>query len=212
MAIHFVRKNSFGGCSSIEFFSTDEDGDSVVITRPVELGEAIEARKDATLRLHSLEKKVEKVESKLNNETPQQTKEEKSSPSDGALHKDVLCDVCDAVVIGTRYRCLLCVDYDLCERCEKTGVHAHHGMIRIVDPLRTFVPWGARLKYMPSGRQHRRHHAEGISAAFTDANARQRVHLAKEHITEQVAKSMQYLQDMGQAVTAALANFGKCFS
>ncbi|PIO77425.1 hypothetical protein TELCIR_00448 [Teladorsagia circumcincta] len=81
-------------------------------------------------------------------------------------------------------------------------------MIRIVDPLRTFVPWGARLKYMPSGRQHRRHHAEGISAAFTDANARQRVHLAKEHITEQVAKSMQYLQDMGQAVTAALANFG----
>ncbi|KAK6015106.1 PB1 domain protein, partial [Ostertagia ostertagi] len=38
----------------------DEDGDSVVITRPVELGEAIEARKDATLRLHSLEKKVEK--------------------------------------------------------------------------------------------------------------------------------------------------------
>ncbi|PIO55029.1 zinc finger, ZZ type, partial [Teladorsagia circumcincta] len=98
----------------------DEDGDSVVITRPVELGEAIEARKDATLRLHSLEKKVKKTDSKPDSETPQQIKQETNTLPDGALHKDVLCDVCDAVVIGTRYRCLLCVDYDLCERCERT--------------------------------------------------------------------------------------------
>ncbi|KAK6046413.1 zinc finger, ZZ type [Cooperia oncophora] len=129
----------------------DEDGDNIVITRPVELGEAIEARKDATLRLHSVEKKVEKVESRPDSKA--QTTEQRTGPSEGAVHKDVLCDMCDGVVIGIRYRCLLCVDYDLCQNCERTGVHAHHGMIRIVDPLRTFVPWGARLRYMPSGRQ-----------------------------------------------------------
>ncbi|KAK5982552.1 Sequestosome-1 [Trichostrongylus colubriformis] len=187
----------------------DEDGDSIVVTRPVELGEAIEARKDPILRLHKVEKKVEKVESK--DSKTQQTNDEKTVPSEDGVHKNILCDVCDAEVTGTRYRCLLCVDYDLCQNCERTGVHAHHGMVRIVDPLRTFVPWGARLKYMPLGRGQRHSHRGERSApgiVFGDSNTRQRVHLAKEHITEQVARSMQYLQDMGQAVTAALANFG----
>lgn len=32
---------------------------------------------------------------------------------------------------------------------------------------------------------------------------------AKEQITDRVSKSMQYLQEMGQAVTAALSNLGE---
>ncbi|XGW05357.1 hypothetical protein V3C99_016041 [Haemonchus contortus] len=209
LTVNLTQISQVGGEFDVAW--QDEDGDNIVITRPVELGEAIEARKDATLRLHSVDKKVVKVESKPDSNIPQQTTEQNtaaSGASNEVVHKDVLCDVCDAVIIGTRFRCLLCLDYDLCQNCEKTGVHAHHGMIRIVDPLRTFVPWGARLKYMPLGRHGRHRHGPGIGAVFPDANTRQRVHLAKEHITEQVARSMQYLQDMGQAVTAALANFG----
>jgi len=48
------------------------------------------------------------------------------------LHPGVLCDGCDGAVVGYRYKCLICPDYDLCAVCEMDGKHPHHVMIRIV--------------------------------------------------------------------------------
>lgn len=48
-------------------------------------------------------------------------------------HLDIICDGCDAEVIGFRYKCLQCRDYDLCMRCEAKLVHDEHTMIRIPD-------------------------------------------------------------------------------
>merc|ERR1719250_575206 len=48
------------------------------------------------------------------------------------LHPGVLCDGCDGAVVGYRYKCLTCPDYDLCAVCEMEGKHSNHVMIRIV--------------------------------------------------------------------------------
>lgn len=56
------------------------------------------------------------------------------NPCSGPKHTGVICDGCDADVIGFRYKCLECHDYDLCSKCEKGNIHSSHVMIRITDP------------------------------------------------------------------------------
>ncbi|XP_068751371.1 next to BRCA1 gene 1 protein-like isoform X1 [Montipora capricornis] len=40
------------------------------------------------------------------------------------VHKGIVCAECSQAVIGIRYKCCFCADYDLCEDCEaKEGIH-----------------------------------------------------------------------------------------
>lgn len=36
-------------------------------------------------------------------------------------HRGIICDGCECAIIGTRFCCLNCENYDLCESCEKLG-------------------------------------------------------------------------------------------
>lgn len=66
------------------------------------------------------------------------------------LHTNILCDGCDGKIIGYRYHCVQCFDYDLCESCdsEKIVSNKHvssHQVLRICnneDPLliKTKIP------------------------------------------------------------------------
>lgn len=51
-------------------------------------------------------------------------------------HHDILCDNCKKTIIGFRYKCVTCADYDLCPKCEMQETHTHHYMIRIPKPLK----------------------------------------------------------------------------
>merc|ERR1712038_1932614 len=53
---------------------------------------------------------------------------------EGKLHPGVTCDGCEKPVIGFRYKCVQCPDYDLCERCEAKRMHPGHNMMRIAAP------------------------------------------------------------------------------
>lgn len=41
-------------------------------------------------------------------------KKAKQQPAPARLHPGVVCDGCEQDIVGVRYKCLTCVDYDLC--------------------------------------------------------------------------------------------------
>jgi len=51
-------------------------------------------------------------------------------------HVGVICDGCNrSPIIGVRYKCLECFDYDLCETCaDRQLIHAHHVLAKIRTP------------------------------------------------------------------------------
>ena len=55
------------------------------------------------------------------------------------MHTNVVCDSCEVTISGTRYKCAICLDYDLCAKCERKGNHNHHEMLRICFPRQH--PW-----------------------------------------------------------------------
>eukprot|EP00071_Canis_lupus_P047241 XP_022280798.1 sequestosome-1 isoform X1 [Canis lupus familiaris] len=56
----------------------------------------------------------------------------------GLVHPNVICDGCNGPVVGTRYKCSVCPDYDLCAACEGKGLHREHS--KLVFPG-TFGPF-----------------------------------------------------------------------
>lgn len=51
-------------------------------------------------------------------------------------HPHVECDNCGSFpIIGTRYKCAECDNYDLCEVCEQKGIHDHHYFLKMKKPL-----------------------------------------------------------------------------
>ncbi|KAF2898398.1 hypothetical protein ILUMI_07778 [Ignelater luminosus] len=58
----------------------------------------------------------------------------------------VICDVCNQLITGFRYKCVQCPDYDLCAGCEHQGHHSDHLMIRVPNN-ESYMPKCAR-KFM----------------------------------------------------------------
>jgi hypothetical protein len=52
---------------------------------------------------------------------------------DSMVHTGVSCDICRATnITGIRYKCLYCIDFDICESCEKRDCHNFdHPLIKI---------------------------------------------------------------------------------
>lgn len=53
-------------------------------------------------------------------------------------HVGVVCDNCDGMIFGHRYKCIQCYDYDLCMTCESKFVHNEHVMFRLPEPKEKF--------------------------------------------------------------------------
>lgn len=48
------------------------------------------------------------------------------------VHQGVTCDSCQATpVVGYRYKCQICPDFDLCQDCKLQNQHSNHPMILI---------------------------------------------------------------------------------
>ncbi|CAH2060874.1 unnamed protein product, partial [Iphiclides podalirius] len=53
-----------------------------------------------------------------------------------AVHNDIICDNCGNPIMGFRYKCVNCEDFDLCQKCEMQEAHPDHYMLRIPKPLK----------------------------------------------------------------------------
>jgi len=59
--------------------------------------------------------------------------------ADGPLNgpeQNALCNSCanGELIIGRRWKCMVCIDYDLCDRCHSAGIHNEHQMLKIEHP------------------------------------------------------------------------------
>ncbi|KAJ0171073.1 hypothetical protein K1T71_013272 [Dendrolimus kikuchii] len=55
-------------------------------------------------------------------------------PEDPAAHVGFHCNVCNKDIVGFRYVCVQCLDFDLCGGCEASGAHDQHYVLRIPGP------------------------------------------------------------------------------
>ncbi len=50
-------------------------------------------------------------------------------------HPGVTCDGCEGPVVGTRFKCTVCPDYDLCSSCQGKDLHKEHALLPIFHPM-----------------------------------------------------------------------------
>jgi len=56
------------------------------------------------------------------------------------IHYSVQCDGCKvSPVVGIRYKCTICNNFDYCEKCEATKEHVH-SFIKIKTSSNSFKP------------------------------------------------------------------------
>lgn len=110
------------------------------------LTEALTEKKD--------ERKVRKAIRKIKKEAAQTAS---LHPEINTRHIDVTCDGCQTYpVIGKRFKCLICRDFDLCQACEAKNDHAHP-MIRCIEQNNHHVLNKVQRKYAKFVKRHSHH-------------------------------------------------------
>merc|ERR1712240_603923 len=116
---------------------TDEDGDNVIIGNDEELIIALTEIPGPLYKINVVVKKAEKRNAPVNEAVGGEAESEQ------AVHYGVTCDGCEMnPIIGNRYKCVVCDDYDLCESCHAAGQYPcaalKHNMMKITNPGYTF--------------------------------------------------------------------------
>merc|ERR1712013_828995 len=104
---------------------TDEDGDMVTIASDEEL----------IIALTEMSGPVYKLIINIKSEK----KSEDISSKEYQIHPGIVCDGCEKTpIVGHRYKCVVCDDFDLCGSCEAAGHHPGHNMIGISNQEMNF--------------------------------------------------------------------------
>ncbi|CAF0753690.1 unnamed protein product [Adineta ricciae] len=101
----------------------DEDNDRITFSSNNELRSALSTVPAGGVMKIYVKPKVKKSEETTENAT---------------LHAGVTCDGCQGPVIGNRYKCVECPDYDLCQGCSDKKLHPEHNMIKMTRPSQRF--------------------------------------------------------------------------
>ncbi|KAK6643527.1 hypothetical protein RUM43_005037 [Polyplax serrata] len=99
----------------------DDEGDEITISSDNELTIALTEMKTDIKKLYinTLGRALQKVEEK--------------SDKEFSVCNVVICDGCDKVIEGNRYKCVLSRDYDLCSSCQSKSVHQDHPILTIFN-------------------------------------------------------------------------------
>ncbi|XP_054697798.1 sequestosome-1 isoform X3 [Grus americana] len=117
----------------------DEDGDLIAFSTDEELEMAMPYVQDGVFRVYIKEKK------ECRREHRSQCSQE---PPRNMVHPNVICDGCEGPVVGARFKCTVCPDYDLCSTCEGKGIHKEHNMVMFQSPLLNPFEWLPRGRWL----------------------------------------------------------------
>ncbi|XP_016283670.1 sequestosome-1 isoform X1 [Monodelphis domestica] len=193
----------------------DEDGDLIAFSSDEELGMAMCYIKEDILRIYVKEKKECKREHR-----PPCVQEVPTN----MVHPNVICDGCNGPVVGNRFKCTICPDYDLCNACEAKGLHKEHNMILFQNPF-NHPEWISRRRWLQKMRHGPNFPAfggwmPGCWGFFPPDALNQIAAQAQTNRTppntgaEQASTSSQqdpnvtFLQNVGESVAAALSPLG----
>ena len=100
-----------------------------VLTHTKELISTYEHQNDMNI------KKLKEIEKKLGNFKKGETLIKNSDNNERKEHTGIYCNQCNEKVIGIRYKCLVCKEFNFCEKCEEKFEEEHgHPMLKINSP------------------------------------------------------------------------------
>jgi len=148
---------------------TDEDGDNVTIANDEELIIALTEMSGPLYKINVVVKKAEKRNAPVNEATGEEGETEE------AVHYGVTCDGCEMnPIIGNRYKCVVCDDYDLCEACHAAGKYPcaalKHNMMKITNPGYTFPQRLFKRMQVLQERANKKQKKEEAKEAKEDEN------------------------------------------
>ncbi|KAL1261385.1 hypothetical protein QQF64_006650 [Cirrhinus molitorella] len=137
------------------------------------------------------------------------------------LHPGVTCDGCDGPVVGTRFKCTVCPDYDLCPSCQGKGLHKEHALLPIIHPMSNMFEWFPRgklwrkMRHCMWAQAHAQAQAQAQAQNQTQPGPSgvQQNQDASESMKENGATAssqanMEYLKNIGEGVAAMLSPLG----
>ena len=160
-------KNVFSKKQEVKTMYLDDEDELIGFSSESELQYAIDmsmALKMSNLHYNSAAINVFKVyvaktikDDDTSSSSSSSSEDEKKEKS---VHYGVTCDGCQGHVVGTRFKCMICPDYDLCSTCESKGVHkeTEHKFTKIAFPQFLRQHWGCDAKNRHSNRHRHNHH------------------------------------------------------
>ncbi|XP_041049165.1 sequestosome-1 isoform X1 [Carcharodon carcharias] len=189
---------------NFQMYYKDEEGDMIAFSSDDELMMALSFLKEGTFRVYIRDKKECK---------------HGQDKGAGPIHPSIICDACNGPVIGPRYKCSVCPDYDLCGACKGKGFHKEHEMLLFQTP-QFFHPF----ERFPRGMWHHKkrngglcHWAMAQQESFAQAAAcsgRQQPPAEKPTPAQEASggqkqdQNVNYLKNVGRNVAAMLSPLG----
>ncbi|KAK1803898.1 hypothetical protein P4O66_003842 [Electrophorus voltai] len=231
---------------SLQMYYKDEDGDMIAFSSDEELIMGLALVKDDTFRLFIKEKKEHKRDfsphGKQGLSLPPASGPHHMGPHGhhhmGPLgpppmgpphhppmvHPSVTCDGCEGQVVGTRFKCTVCRDYDLCSTCQAKGLHKEHPLLPIFHPMANMFEWFPRGKgwrkmkhcmwagaqaHVQAQNQAQNQAQPGPSVAQPRSQeAESQDSQAQNGASTSAKANMEYLKNIGEGVAAMLIPLG----
>ncbi|XP_077589178.1 LOW QUALITY PROTEIN: sequestosome-1 [Stigmatopora nigra] len=197
--------------SSIQLNYEDGDGELVAFSSNEELFLAETCIKDGVFRIFVREKEEPRQDSPAKPsaaaassttappaKVPPTTVPPATWATPAGVHVNVTCDGCEGPVVGVRFKCAVCPDYDLCVDCWSKGIHPEHSLVGSpgVRPVRAsqgaFPHIKLKTKTRHCGRGARRNTAPATPAMPV----------------ADVQGGINYLRNVGESVAAMLSPLG----
>ncbi|XP_034038121.1 sequestosome-1 isoform X2 [Thalassophryne amazonica] len=203
----------FSNLSNFNMFYRDEDGDLVAFSSDDELMMGLACMKDATFRLYLREKKEFRRDFPLHAFPPFAFGPPPAGPAQAppphhspppAVHPNVTCDGCDSPVVGTRFKCSVCPNYDLCTTCQAQGMHTEHALLPIWHPLQWF-PRGSWMRRMRHCMWNQNQHKDQEAGADNSSPAAPTTNSSTPSDSQ---ANVDFLKNIGEGVAAMLSPLG----